>query len=266
MNNLQLRVCMLQMDIQIGQPTENYQRVTDQLHKALSGTNKPDVIVLPEMWNTGYALNHIESLADHDGQRTKKLISEFCQKHEVHVIAGSIADIMEGEVRNTTYVFNRAGEVVADYSKIHLFRLMNEEKHLTAGNHIGQFELEGISAGMMICYDIRFPELTRKLALDGVKVVFIPSEWQNPRLHHWRTLLIARAIENQMYIVACNRVGISEGTEFFGHSMMIDPWGEIVAEADDQETIMHVELDLNLVDQVRQRIPVFDDRRPKLYE
>lgn len=265
MNTQRLNVCLLQIDVLIGQPDENYRRVSEQLHAAVRGLIKPDVILLPEMWNTGYALDRIQQLADNQGERTRKLISDFCWEYEVHVIAGSIADLKGGEVRNTMYVFDRTGAVVADYSKIHLFRLMAEEKHLTAGDHIGQFELEGVSAGMMICYDIRFPELTRKLALGGVKVLFIPAEWPNPRLHHWRTLLTARAIENQMYIVACNRVGISESTEFFGHSLIIDPWGEIVAEAGEEETIVTAELDLNLVDQVRQRIPIFEDRRPQFY-
>jgi omega-amidase len=266
MNTQQLQVCMIQIHIQMGQPDENYRKVSEQLRQAIRGAVKPDVILLPEMWNTGYALEHIEQLADQQGERTKKLISDFCREHKVYVIAGSVADRIGGQVRNTTYVFDRTGTVVADYSKIHLFRLMNEEKHLTAGNHIGQFDLEGISAGMMICYDIRFPELTRKLALGGAKVAFISAEWPHPRLHHWRTLLMARAIENQMYIVACNRVGISGDTEFFGHSMIIDPWGEIVAEADEHEALVCAELDLAVVDQVRQRIPVFEDRRPQLYE
>lgn len=265
MNTQRLNVCLLQIDVLIGQPDENYRKVSDQLHAAVSKSVKPDMILLPEMWNTGYALDRIQQLADHQGERTKKLISDFCREHEVNVIAGSIAELNDGEVRNTIYVFDRTGAVVADYSKIHLFRLMAEEKHLVAGDHIGQFELEGVRAGMMICYDIRFPELARKLALGGAKVLFVPAEWPNPRLHHWRTLLMARAIENQMYIIACNRVGTSEGTEFFGHSLIIDPWGEIIAEADEEEAIVTAELDLDLVDQVRQRIPVFEDRRPQFY-
>jgi omega-amidase len=265
MNTKQLNVCLLQIDIQIGQPDENYRRVLDKLHEAVRGSIKPDVILLPEMWNTGYALDQIHQLADSQGERTKKLLSDFCREYQVHVVAGSIADLSEGEVRNTIYVFDRNGDVVADYSKIHLFRLMSEEKHLIAGNRIGQFDLEGTPAGMMICYDIRFPELTRKLALDGAKVLFIPAEWPKPRLHHWRTLLTARAIENQMYIVACNRVGISEGTEFFGHSLIIDPWGEIIAEAGEEETLLTAEINLGLVNEVRQRIPIFEDRRPQLY-
>ncbi len=265
MNTQRLQVSMLQVDIQIGQPDKNFQRISEQLHSAVSGAIKPDVILLPEMWNTGYALDHIHLLADNQGVRTKKLISDFCKEHAVNIIAGSIADRMDGEVRNTMYVFDRTGAVVADYSKIHLFRLMSEEKYLVAGDHLGQFELEGVSAGMMICYDIRFPELTRKLALGGAKVLFISAEWPKPRLQHWRTLLTARAIENQMYIVACNRVGVSDGTEFFGHSMIIDPWGEIIVEADEEESIVTAELNLVLVDQVRERIPIFEDRRPKFY-
>ena len=97
---------------------------------------------------------------------------------------------------------------------------------------------------MMICYDIRFPELARKLALGGAKILFVPAEWPHPRLHHWRTLLTARAIENQMYVIACNRTGQSGNDRFFGHSMIIDPWGEIIAEGDEEEVILMADIDL----------------------
>src|SRR5690606_653419 len=97
------------------------------------------------------------------------------------------------------------------------------------------------------------------------KLLIVPAEWPHPRLHHWRTLLTARAIENQMYVIACNRVGKSGDTSFFGHSMVIDPWGEIIAEAGEEETILTTEIDLGLVDEVRGRIPVFEDRRPSFY-
>lgn len=166
---------------------------------------------------------------------------------------------------NTIYVFDRQGNEAAEYSKIHLFRLMDEEKHLVSGDRVGEFTVEGVPAGMMICYDIRFPELARRLALVGAKILFVPAEWPHPRLHHWRTLLQARAIENQMYVVACNRVGVSGSTEFFGHSMVIDPWGEVIAEGGESEEIIHASVSLDLVDEVRTRIPVFEDRRPQLY-
>jgi omega-amidase len=258
-------IALLQMDIAIGEPDRNYAKLEQLLTQAVEVDSKPDVILFPEMWNTGYALDRIHELADSQGERTHALLSAFSRKHGINVIGGSIAEKKGDHIFNTIYAYNREGEQAADYSKIHLFRLMDEEKYLQEGSHIGQFELDGVPAGMMICYDIRFPELSRRLALGGAQILFVPAEWPNPRLHHWRTLLTARAIENQMFVVSCNRVGISGTTEFFGHSMVIDPWGEVLAEGDESEQIIRVQIDLELVGQVRSRIPVFEDRRPALY-
>lgn len=261
----QLRVSVLQMDIAIGEPERNFEHLDGLLHEAVQAEQKPDVIIAPEMWNTGYALDRIHALADPDAARTKEMLAAFSGKHGVHVIGGSIAEKVGSEVRNTIYAFDRSGNVNGSYSKLHLFRLMDEEKHLAAGDRLGELQLDGVQAGAMICYDIRFPELSRRLALSGAKVLFVPAEWPHPRLHHWRTLLMARAIENQMYVVACNRVGRSGTTDFFGHSMIIDPWGEVIAEGDETEQILSAGLDLSLVDKVRETIPVFKDRRPELY-
>ncbi len=261
-----LRLALLQMHIEAGQPDINFNKLAELLEQAVGGANKPDVIMFPEMWNTGYALTEIRQLADREGERTKAFLSEFSRKHSVFIIGGSIAELKAGEVFNTIYAFDREGNVISDYSKIHLFRLMDEEKHLAAGDKPGRLELDGQEAGMMICYDIRFPELARKLALGGAKLLFVPAEWPNPRLHHWRTLLTARAIENQMFVIACNRMGKSGDTEFFGHSMVLDPWGEVIAEANGEETILFADIDLALVDAVRSKIPVFEDRRPAVYE
>ncbi|MGO4541255.1 carbon-nitrogen family hydrolase [Paenibacillus sp. 2TAB19] len=260
-----LRLALLQMNIEAGNPEANFGRLKEMLEEAVSGAKKPDVIVFPEMWNTGYALTEIESLADKNGERTKAMLSSFAKEHQVHIVAGSIAEAKSDGVYNTTYAFDREGSAAGDYSKIHLFRLMDEEKYLQAGDKPGSLTIEGEQAGMMICYDIRFPELARKLALQGAKLLFVPAEWPHPRLHHWRTLLTARAIENQMFVIACNRMGKSGDTSFFGHSMVLDPWGETIAEAGEEETILYADIDLSLVDTVRNKIPVFEDRRPALY-
>jgi omega-amidase len=262
-----LNVALLQMDISIGEPDTNYKRLTELLKQAVQAEVKPDVIVFPEMWNTGYALDRIQELADVQGQRTHALLTDFARDHNVNIIAGSIADKLPGsdQVRNTIYAIDREGNVHAEYSKIHLFRLMDEHRHLTEGESIGRLQIDGFPAGMMICYDIRFPELSRKLALSGAQLLFVPAEWPHPRLHHWRTLLMARAIENQMYVISCNRVGTSGTTHFFGHSMIIDPWGEVLAEGSEEEAIIQVTIDLSLVEKVRAKIPVFEDRRPHLY-
>lgn len=265
MSEQKWNVSIIQMDVTIGQPDQNFARVEQLLDEAVQAVNKPDLIILPEMWNTGYALEQIHTLADHLGERTKTLLSAFSQAHQVNIIGGSIAECRGDQIYNTMYAFDRTGAVVAEYSKIHLFRLMDEEKYLTEGDHVGTLGLNEVQAGMMICYDIRFPELARRLALSGVEILFVSAEWPHPRLHHWRTLLTARAIENQMYVVACNRVGTSGTTAFFGHSMVIDPWGEIVAEGSEEEAILTASVDLGLVNEVRGRIPVFEDRRPEHY-
>ncbi|URN94033.1 MAG: carbon-nitrogen family hydrolase [Candidatus Pristimantibacillus lignocellulolyticus] len=260
-----LKFAIIQMHVEVGNVEANTVKLKNKLYQAVSADQKPDVILFPEMWNTGYALTEITTLADRNGESTKLWLSQFAAEHKVNIVAGSIAESKEDGVYNTIYAFNRNGEVISDYSKLHLFRLMDEEKYLQAGDKVGQLQIDGIDAGMMICYDIRFPELFRRLALDGAKVMFVPAQWPNPRLHHWRTLLMARAIENQMYVIACNRMGISGESEFFGHSIVIDPWGEIVAEAGDEETILSGEIDMSIVDKVRSTIPVFKDRRPEQY-
>lgn len=261
----QLNIALIQADIEIGNVKANMSKMLGMMEQAAAADMKPDVIVLPEMWNTGYALDRIQELADPMGQETSHMLSEFARNHRIQVVGGSVAERIEDRIYNSMYVLNRSGEQIAKYSKIHLFRLMDEEKFLQAGQQPVTFELEQLKAGASICYDIRFPELSRTLALGGAQVLFVPAEWPHPRLHHWRTLLMARAIENQMYVVACNRVGTSGETDFFGHSMIIDPWGEVIAEGDEQERILTGTLDCGLTDEVRGRIPVFEDRRPNLY-
>jgi predicted amidohydrolase len=265
MNN-KLRLALIQMHVEAGNPDANFEAAAHWLAQVVSAPSKPDLIMLPEMWNTGYAWDRIGDIADPAGSRTSAFMADFCRKHQVTVLAGSIAEKHpDGKVTNTIHVFGPDGKECASYSKIHLFRLMNEHLHLKAGEKTGQFELSDIPAAAMICYDIRFPELARKLALAGARILFVPAQWPNPRMHHWRTLLQARAIENQMFVAACNTVGESGGTSFFGHSMIIDPWGEVLAEAGEEETVLSAEIDLSLVTEVRGRIPVFEDRRPHLY-
>ncbi|PWK15982.1 carbon-nitrogen family hydrolase [Tumebacillus permanentifrigoris] len=259
----QLRLALLQMDIAFGEPDVNRARAADLIAEAAA--NGADLVVLPEMWNTGYSLDNIQEIADHDGQETIALMSELAQAYNLNIHAGSVASLVDGKVYNSTYVFNRAGEIVGRYSKIHLFRLMDEEKYLEAGNEIGLFELEGVQVGTMICYDLRFPELTRTMSLNGAQIVFLPAEWPHPRLNHWRHLQLARAIENQMFVVSTNRVGTAGETAFFGHSMVVDPWGEVLVEGEETEQILYATVDLSVVPEIRSRIPIFEDRRPDLY-
>ncbi len=259
-------VALLQMDVAYGQPEENRCRVRAMLDRLAQGEAKPDVVVLPELWDTAYDLHRLDEIADDHGERAKAFLGEAASRLHCYIVGGSIAERIGEQVYNTTYVFDRSGDVIGRYAKVHLFRLMNEDKYLSAGEEGGRYAMDGEPVSSVICYDIRFPEWIRSHALAGSKVLFVSAQWPHPRLNHWRQLLIARAIENQMYVVACNRVGTGGKTAFCGHSIIIDPWGEIVAEADEQEAIVTAKIDLALVDDVRRRIPVFADRRVQLYD
>lgn len=260
------KIAILQMDIAFGDPERNRQKVTELVDSIVEKGKTIDVLLLPELWDTAYDLKRLDEIADHHGEQAQAFLAETARRLNCFVIGGSIAEQKSDGVYNTTYVYDREGNRVGDYSKVHLFRLMNEDQYLAAGEKAGLYQLEGQAVGSVICYDIRFPEWIRTYALKGTKVLFVPAQWPNPRLNHWRQLLIARAIENQMYVVACNRVGEERKSTFFGHSLVIDPWGEVVAEGSEQEEVVFAELDLDLVEEVRGRIPVFSDRRPGLYD
>lgn len=260
-----LRVGLLQTTIQEGDPDANFQRIADYLEKAVKSEPAVDVLMLPEMWNTGYALHDIGRTADKDGERTKRLLKEFSSKHRKHIVGGSVAERSGEAIRNSCYIYNREGKVAAAYSKIHLFGLMGEDQYLQPGAVAAGFEMEGVSCGAIICYDLRFPELPRKLALGGAKLLFVPAQWPTARLHVWRTLLMARAIENQCFVIGCNRTGAGEKDSFPGHSLIADPWGEVIAEAESGEGWLFADLELSVVDRARAAIPVFRDRRPELY-
>jgi predicted amidohydrolase len=166
---------------------------------------------------------------------------------------------------NTSILFDPQGQQAGLYRKIHLFGVMNEDEHLAPGQHLTTVETSWGQSGLAICYDLRFAEMFRTYALNGVNMVYLPAEWPHPRLAHWQTLLRARAIENQMFMVGVNRVGHDGTYSFFGHSAIIDPWGNAVVEGGETEVLLTATIETDLVAEVRQKIPVFKDRRPELY-
>lgn len=257
-----MKVACVQMDIAFGDPELNFQRVSEYLKEAAE--NGAETIVLPEMWNTGYALTELEELAD-SNNRTLDFLKEFAGNHEVNIVGGSVSTKKEDGFYNTMYVIDKSGKLISEYDKAHRFGLMDEHIHLEEGQALGIFELEGVKCGGVICYDIRFPEWIRTQALNGAKVIFVPAEWPAARIDHWRILLQARAIENQCFIVAVNRIGSDPKNEFGGSSMIIAPWGEVRLDMAQEEGIGYAEIDLGEVEEVRKRIPVFEDRRVALY-
>lgn len=260
-----LSIALIQFDIVFGNPEANKKKVLEKVEQAKAASVNLDVIVLPELWTTGYDLTRLDTIADDGGHETIDFISDLAIKHHVTFVAGSIAKRSDGKVLNTTLVINSDGAVIAEYEKIHLFGLMNEDKYLAAGSRMGLFNLGDVKSANVICYDIRFPEWVRKHTVNGAEIVFVPAEWPTPRIDHWRALLVSRAIENQSFVVACNRVGQDPNNDFGGHSMVIDPWGTVLAEAGDDEEILYAEIDPSMVKEIREIIRIFDDRRPELY-
>jgi omega-amidase len=260
---MKLTVACLQLDIHFGNPAENMNLVKHELENVMK--QNPDIIVLPELWTTGYDLTRLNEIADENGTKTKSLVGELAKTYQVNIVAGSVAKKCDTGVTNTMFVFNRSGEIVGEYSKLHLFKLMDEHHYLQPGNTKGLFQLEGISSAGVICYDIRFPEWIRAHTSKGAEILYVVAEWPLPRLEHWRALLISRAIENQCYVVACNRAGKDPNNVFAGHSMIIDPWGEIISEADEHPGTLVASFDIEKVQNVRKQIPIFSDRRPEFY-
>lgn len=258
-----MRICLIQLDIAFGKPAVNYAAAELKIREAAAGN--PDCIILPELWTTGYDLTRLGDIADPDGNNTKTFISNLAKQYNINIVAGSVASRNTSGVTNSMYVFNRQGDLVGEYSKLHLFRLMDEHLYLQAGEQKGLFILDGTICAGLICYDIRFPEWVRAHTALGAEVLFISAEWPLPRLSHWRALLISRAIENQCYVVGCNRAGNDPASTFAGHSMIIDPWGDILCEASENEEILCGIIDLKMVQEVREQIPIFADRRPQLY-
>lgn len=257
------KIAMIQMDIAYGDPKVNFAQVTKRVMEAEQ--MGAAIILLPELWDTGYDLNRLDELADKDAQASIEYLSDLAKQLNVTIVGGSVAEFSDDGMKNTMLVINQNGELVHKYSKLHLFQLMDEHLHLVEGQDEADFELNGVPSAGFICYDIRFPEWMRKSAVNGAKVMYVVAEWPKPRIDHWRALLQARAIENQCYVVACNRVGADPKNEFGGMSLVIDPWGEIVAEGGEGEETVLAEIDLAKVDDVRNRIPVFRDRREDRY-
>ena len=259
-----MRVSAIQMDMKFADPAYNFKHAEELIREAAA--SKPDVIVLPETWNTGFfPKENLKELSDKDGAAVKDMCSALARELNVNIVAGSVSNVKNDKVYNTAYVFDRQGACLAAYDKTHLFTPMGEHEHYAAGDHLTTFSLDGHKCGLLICYDLRFPELFRTLALQGVELLLLPAQWPAARRYHWETLTAARAIENQFFLAACNSCGTTGETVFGGASRILGPRGELLAAAGGGEEIVTAALDFSVLAEVRNSINVFHDRRPELY-
>lgn len=253
-----MRIALLQLDIQWENKTENFNRVRSLVEKIKN--EKVDLLVVPELFSTGYTMNS-RALAENLDGETPSFLSRLAIEHQINVL-GSFIERTELKPKNSAILFDKDGKELLHYSKIHLPSFLEENKNYTAGNKISICELNGQRIGVFICYDLRFPEVFRIIA-EEVGCVFVIANWPTERVEAWDSLLKARAIENQLYIVGVNRVGSSPTSNYPGHSAIIDPLGNRVAYAkENEEDVLIVEIDFSFVRIVRDKLTVLKDRVP----
>lgn len=223
-----------------------------------------DLVVFPEMMDTGYNMAKIRETASTWDDKPFHAASRAASDHGLYLIC-NLSERCGDRIYNSTAVFSPQGRLLGKYRKIHLadYDPLYEGSTITPGERLETVSMGGMSFGLLTCYDLRFPEMSRALTLGGAKALILCSAWPFPRLPHLSTLIRARAIENQVYLIACNRVGREEGLTFCGSSCIVDPYGVIVsAAAEVGEFLITGHVDPRSIDRVRSKMPVLLHRRP----
>lgn len=263
---MRLVISVGQMDVHAGEPETNLACVREWTAEA--ARRGSDLVVFPELWDTGFALDRAFDLGTPLGEGRFAEVAALAREHGIH-IAGSMLEVAEadGERRayNTAVWYTPEGEIAGVYRKLHLFPLMDEDRFLTPGDAPCALDAPWGQTGLATCYDLRFPELFRGYALGGAVMALIPAQWAQARIDVWRTLLRARAIENQMVVVGCNRTGADGDERFGGRSAVLDARGDVIVEAGESAVLLTAEVDFAHVAEVRRHIPVFENRRPDVY-
>ncbi len=235
-----------------------------------------DLVVLPEKWNAYGSVETVRAAAEPiEGGETVTAMAAWARRHSISIVGGSITESREGreKLSNTSLVFDSAGEVLAVYRKIHLFDVevgglvYRESEAEEPGDETVVCTVEGWPVGLSVCYDLRFPELYRGLAVDGAELVTVPAAFTMATgKDHWELLLRARAVENQCYVAAANQWGRAEGgKESYGRSTIVDPWGVVLAQAPDEDCVIAAELDRARLQEIRRTLPSLANRRPASY-
>jgi omega-amidase len=261
-----VKAAVAQISCALGDLKANLLKIRDFSSRAKNSGAK--LIIFPEMADTGYSMSIIQAHAQPWSKGAVPELQKIAKSFSIGMICG-VSERDGSSIYNSQVFIDANGEVAAKYRKIHLFTAASIEEHkcFAAGDEFTSVALGGLRFGLSICYDLRFPELYRTLALEEeVKAFVVSSAWPFPRLEHFRILATARAIENQSYMIASNRVGTDDGVTFCGSSTIIDPYGVVIAAAStDREELIQAEISEEVVKSVRSRMAVFAQRRPDLY-
>jgi Predicted amidohydrolase len=265
-------VALCQMNV-VEDKAENIEHALSMISEAAS---QSDLVILPEMWNCPYETTLFPEYAEErENSPTLKAISGAAKRGNVYIVAGSIPEKHEGKIYNSSFIFNPQGEILDVHRKLHLFDInvpgeisFKESETLTAGKQITVVETPLCRIGICICYDIRFSELLRIMALEGAQLIIIPGAFNlTTGPAHWKPLIQVRAVDNQVFLVAASPARDYDAPYVaYGHSMVADPWGTILNEAGIGEEIIYVPIDLKVIPKIRRELPLLKNRRTDLYQ
>ncbi len=268
-----IRVSICQMKV-TNKKNANLKKAGEMIKK--SAQIGAELIVLPEIFNAPYQASLFPSYAESYPGPTTDFLAEAAKKNGVCIVGGSIVERdHNGKIYNSSFVFDEKGKLIGRHRKIHLFDInipghisFKESDTLTTGKKISVINYKSICFGLMICFDCRFPELARAAALEGAQLLIIPAAFNlTTGPAHWELLMRSRAVDNQLYVIAASPARNMEASyQAWGHSMIVDPWGTIIGEADEKEQILCTELDLSTIDRVRNELPLLKQRRSDVYE
>ncbi len=240
------------------------------------------IVCLPEMWSCPYSSDCFRDYAEPADGESVRFMAGLARELGIYLIGGTVSELDDSDVSedgnprvyNTTFCFDRQGNLIGRHRKVHLFDIdvpgkvrFMESDTLSAGNEMTILDTEYGKIGVAICYDVRFPEWFMKMALEGAGLVFLPAAFTNTTgAAHWDIIIRARAIDNQLYFAA-NAPARDENGVFkaYGHSCIIDPWGQFIAHADEKECIIYGNIDLDYEEDIRNQLPLLKHRRPELY-
>ena len=249
-------------------------RQTVRRYVTEAASNGADVIALPEMWDCPYSNDYFREYAETADGETVKFMSDLAAELGVYLIGGSISEIDDDKVYNTAFFFDREGRMIGRHRKTHLFDIdveggirFMESDTLTAGDSATVIDTEFGKIGVAICYDVRFPELFRRMTLDGARMVILPAAFNmTTGPAHWDITMRARALDNQIFFAANSPARDEEGIYVaYGNSCIVSPWGDFIAHADEKECILYADIDFDYEDSIRNQLPLLKHRRPELY-
>ncbi len=263
-----MKIALAQFAVERSDPPTNLERIQDYVLQAKAAN--ASALFMPEMCTTGFGWAYNREHLN-DARADLEQIAKMADHNNVSVCGSFLEKTESGNPANTFFYLDFNGAVLAKYRKIHPFTLFHEEKHVESGREVLVADTEIGKIGCSICYDIRFPELFRKCVSAGAEIQILPAAFPYPRLSHWQTLIRARAIENQFFFIAVNQCGYEShdnemgDVRYFGHSMVVDPWGEILFEAGEEEGLFIIEMNMSIIAEARNRLNTCVDRRPELY-